>query len=638
MRPNNRLGFAGTRALIATVAGGALCAMACHSSDDGFSDGPPVISVGTGPASPLPDGARPDFGKTVTRTVSPPAITGGTLLITNDGTKAVAADPDRDLVYIVDLGRAVVDSTIALIAGDEPGRLVEDGDGNIDVALRRGGAIVTVDIASGKMVGRRSVCAAPRGVTYDPGTDNLYVACNGGELVTLPAKGGAPTRVLQLGPDLRDVVAKDGSLFVSRLRTAEGMRLDGEGIAQDVGTPPTSSSGMEPDVAWRVISIPGASPSDKTALAMVHQRAQPNPVSTQQGGYGQSSGGVGCMSSIVESTVTVFEGTNADPKPSPVIPAAVLPVDLAVSSDGQTFGVVAAGNGKTASLPGVYFLARPPSGSLQDNGDGCATDMAHTAVPGQATAIALASHKVAWVQTREPARLFQVTASDNGSASITATVVLSSDSREDTGHSIVHSNSGAFVSCASCHAEGGDDARVWRFAEGNGATPSRRTQTMRGTLAGTAPYHWEGDMKDITMLAHEVFVKRMDGAALTDDQEAALQAWLFAVPAPITSPPADPAAAARGNTLFHSPEVGCTTCHNGPRLTNSLTLNVGLGGMFQVPSLIGVGWRAPYLHDGRAPQLVDRFNPQIGGGDQHGHTSQLSTDQVDDLVQYLETL
>jgi mono/diheme cytochrome c family protein len=145
-------------------------------------------------------------------------------------------------------------------------------------------------------------------------------------------------------------------------------------------------------------------------------------------------------------------------------------------------------------------------------------------------------------------------------------------------------------------------------------------------------------MKDITMLAHEVFVTRMDGQTLDADQDAALKSWLVAVPAPLPSPPADASAASRGLALFASPGVGCTSCHNGPKLTNNQTLNVGLGGMFQVPSLIGVGWRAPYLHDGRALQLVDRFNPLIGGGDRHGRTTQLTTAEIDDLVQYLQTL
>src|ERR1019366_6872290 len=43
-------------------------------------------------------GLHPDFGTTVTLTQAPPAISGGTLLVTVSGTSAVASDPDRDQV------------------------------------------------------------------------------------------------------------------------------------------------------------------------------------------------------------------------------------------------------------------------------------------------------------------------------------------------------------------------------------------------------------------------------------------------------------------------------------------------------------------------------------------------------------
>ena len=78
-------------------------------------------------------------------------------------------------------------------------------------------------------------------------------------------------------------------------------------------------------------------------------------------------------------------------------------------------------------------------------------------------------------------------------------------------------------------------------------------------------------------------------------------------------------------------------CHSGPKLTNNQTLDVGTGGLFQVPSLIGLSWRAPYLHDGRAATILDRFNVSLGGVT-HGSTSQLTSSQIDDLVAYLSTL
>ena len=59
--------------------------------------------------------------------------------------------------------------------------------------------------------------------------------------------------------------------------------------------------------------------------------------------------------------------------------------------------------------------------------------------------------------------------------------------------------------------------------------------------------------------------------------------------------------------------------------------------MVKVPSLVGVGGRAPYMHDGCAATLRDRFGA-CGGGDNHGHTSQLSDAELADLIAYLDSL
>jgi len=109
------------------------------------------------------------------------------------------------------------------------------------------------------------------------------------------------------------------------------------------------------------------------------------------------------------------------------------------------------------------------------------------------------------------------------------------------------------------------------------------------------------------------------------------------LPAIPPSPARDAEAAARGKQLFEGSVTDCTTCHSGPRLTNGGMFDVGTGGVFQVPSLRGVALRAPYLHDGCAATLQDRFGP-CGGGDKHGNTSQLTAEEISDLVVYLETL
>jgi cytochrome c peroxidase len=71
-------------------------------------------------------------------------------------------------------------------------------------------------------------------------------------------------------------------------------------------------------------------------------------------------------------------------------------------------------------------------------------------------------------------------------------------------------------------------------------------------------------------------------------------------------------------------------------MTNTATVDVGTGGSFQVPSLRGLLWRPPYMHDGCASTIADRFG--ACGGTKHGQVSTLSAGQKADLVTYLETL
>ena len=53
-------------------------------------------------------------------------------------------------MWIVDLTQKKLERSVPLQPGDEPGRLVEDAQGLVHVALRRGAALVTIDPATGK--------------------------------------------------------------------------------------------------------------------------------------------------------------------------------------------------------------------------------------------------------------------------------------------------------------------------------------------------------------------------------------------------------------------------------------------------------------------------------------------------------
>jgi mono/diheme cytochrome c family protein len=219
---------------------------------------------------------------------------------------------------------------------------------------------------------------------------------------------------------------------------------------------------------------------------------------------------------------------------------------------------------------------------------------------------------------------------------VAATVRLSEYRVLDAGHVLFHHapSPSAPVACASCHPEGRDDGHVWNFQ----ALGPRRTQTMLGGVLDTAPLHWEGDMDGLDSLMGEVFVSRMGGAMPDEVTLEALGDWMQTLPALPPSAPRDAASAARGEQIFLDPEVKCADCHSGPALTNNTTVDVGTGRPFQVPTLAGIATRAPFMHDGCAPTLRDRFDPACGGGDAHGHTSQLTAEEIDDLVAYLETL
>jgi hypothetical protein len=131
----------------------------------------------------------------------------------------------------------------------------------------------------------------------------------------------------------------------------------------------------------------------------------------------------------------------------------------------------------------------------------------------------------------------------------------------------------------------------------------------------------------------------MGGGTLTETDANALAHWIDALPVPV-QPAVDPAAVARGSALFGSAEVGCIDCHWGRELTDETTVNVGTGGAWQVPRLVGVSLRAPYFHDGCARTLRERFTAPASctGGDRHGHVSQLEPAQIDDLVAFLRSI
>src|SRR5690606_3929209 len=111
------------------------------------------------------------------------AIAGGTLAVTQDGSYAIAADPDRDRLFSVELESLTV-SEVAMPDGAELGRIVAGPPGIVYVLGRRSGALYSIDLASASVSQEAHVCAAPRGLAFDSSAALVHVACQGGKLIT----------------------------------------------------------------------------------------------------------------------------------------------------------------------------------------------------------------------------------------------------------------------------------------------------------------------------------------------------------------------------------------------------------------------------------------------------------------------
>lgn len=614
--------------------------VACDDPPGPGEDGGPVVI----------DPPTDDLQPVVISDVPPPPISGGTLHVLPDGLTAVVADPDRDRVLVVDLASSELVHEIALEPGDEPGRVVSDAAGNAHIALRRGGAVVTIDPASGSILARREVCAAPRGIaSWNPvegGDQTLVVACASGELVELLSapEGGVLSKIF-IEPDLRDVVFTGNGTraarrtLVSSFRSARVITLGPTDEVEQESSPEGYQNELtmrrfSPSVAWRMV------PQDDGAVVL-HQRSATVPLAPVSPDvpavYYEA---MDCGNSVVHAATTTFDaaGHNDTQPQSGGLGTFALAVDIAYSADdpyaadplGAYYFVSATGKsvnyvsrsqlgvGADACVSGFFggmsrtIGSEPIAVDYHSNGDG----FSGTVV----------------VQVREPSMLVVYDNSLNWKAN----VMLGGDRRADSGHALFHGNPdapSATIACASCHPEGRDDGHVWQFAD----VGKRRTQSLEGNVMDTAPFHWAGDLPKMDDLMSTVFVDRMRGQPQSPKRIEALTSWLRTTPTVGASDALDNDAIERGEALFKSDKTQCSTCHAGDNFTDNTTVDVGTGEKLQVPSLVNVRNRAPFMHDGCAATLYDRFDPKCGGTE-HGEISELTEDEIDDLVAYMMSL
>lgn len=202
------------------------------------------------------------------------------------------------------------------------------------------------------------------------------------------------------------------------------------------------------------------------------------------------------------------------------------------------------------------------------------------------------------------------------------------------------------VACSTCHLEGREDGHLWQFPDG-----PRQTPMLGGRkLLSTAPYHWSGEFSDLNGFNVHTITERMGGKGLSVTDQQRLDLFIDRLPLPDnairTAMGAD--LELRGKAAYEKAQ--CASCHVGEALTNNANADVGtlrLAGRnpdnglvvtrgFNVPSLLGIGRTAPYLHDGSQVSLEERV--YSNQGDRHGVTSTLTEQEKADLVAYLKAL
>jgi len=197
-----------------------------------------------------------------------------------------------------------------------------------------------------------------------------------------------------------------------------------------------------------------------------------------------------------------------------------------------------------------------------------------------------------------------------------------------------------YMSCASCHNDGGADGRVWdlgAFGEG-----LRRTISLRGRGApGHGVLHWTGNFDEVQDFEGQIrslglglgLMSNEDFGATSEPigpPKAGLSADLDALAAYVESLTVELESPYRPGAGTLSPEAdqgrsdfvsqGCLSCHAMPKLTDSVlglrhdvgTLDDASGSRlgnpldgFDTPSLLGAWSNPPYLHDGSAPTLAE---------------------------------
>ncbi len=217
------------------------------------------------------------------------------------------------------------------------------------------------------------------------------------------------------------------------------------------------------------------------------------------------------------------------------------------------------------------------------------------------------------------------------------------------GEQLFHNASFCFqgqFACVTCHPDNHIDGVSWNLETPQLGRDRVANRTLRG-VADTAPYKWNGHNPDLeTQCGPRIAKFLFHSEGFSKDQLADLVAFIKSIPLPPNrhlaangelAPAQD-----RGKAIFY--KKSCDTCHPAAtHYTAKSSFDVGTAnkydtsGLIDVPQLERIYQRPPYLHSGEALSLEELwtvYNPT----DKHGVTSDMSKEELNDLIEFLKTL
>lgn len=194
-------------------------------------------------------------------------------------------------------------------------------------------------------------------------------------------------------------------------------------------------------------------------------------------------------------------------------------------------------------------------------------------------------------------------------------------------------------SCASCHPDARTDALNWDLLNDGMGNPKQDRSLVWSHR--TPPVMISG-IRDTAETAVRAGFHFIQFTVPSDDVTKAVNAYLSSLE-PLPSPHLVngklSARAQRGKQVFA--KADCIACHPPPLFTDLNAYDVGTGmekgKAWDTPTLVE-NWRtAPYLYDGRAVTILDIFTKH-DPKKQHGNTSDLSKQDMEDLAEYVKSL